>query len=157
MESRKEIYQIVIQEEIKAQNLYKSLAKAMNKTDSEDIFEKLIKIEEIHEEKVAEIFHKDFPDQELSIDRNLTPKVDNKIDLESPEKALKFAISKEEKAQHIYLELAEKESNDEHRKIFREFADDEKNHKKLLEDEINRLGGLMTWFDDSELNGLMEY
>ncbi|MCF7793934.1 MAG: ferritin family protein [Candidatus Cloacimonetes bacterium] len=157
MESRKEVYQLVIQEEIKAQNLYKTLAKALNKTDSEDIFEKLIKIEKIHEEKIIELFNNEFPQQELNIDRNLTPKVENDIDLESPEKALRFAISKEEDAQQIYLELASGAENLKNKELFEKFAADERNHKKLLEDEISRLGGLMTWFDESELNGLMEY
>ncbi|MFO7896233.1 MAG: ferritin family protein [Candidatus Cloacimonadales bacterium] len=157
MQDKKSIYEMVIQEEIKAQNLYRGLAKAMGKTDSNDIFAKLIKIEELHEETITRLYREDFPKAKLEIDKNLRPDIVAKESLESPHAALQFAISKEEHAAEIYLELAEKSTAEEHRQLFLKFAEDEKNHKELLLDEVSRLSGSMMWYDEAELNGLMEY
>ncbi len=156
MEGKKEIYRIVIQEEIKAQNLYRILAKALNDSDSKQVFENLIRIEKMHEEKISELFLQEYPYHKINVDSNLTPLIKDPQKLQTPESALEFAISKEINAENLYLDLAENTTNSKQQMLFRNFAADERNHKKLLEDEINRLGGLMTWFDASELNGLME-
>lgn len=157
MDSKSDIYQLVIQEEIKAQNLYTALAKALDNEDSKQIFTNLIQIEKIHEDKITELFRAEFPKLKLEIDRNLKPEIKNTDNLVTPESALNFAIKKEEEAEEIYLELALKVETVELKKLFKKFASDERNHKELLEDEILRLGGLLIWFDASELNGMMEY
>ncbi|MDO9576309.1 MAG: ferritin family protein [Candidatus Cloacimonadales bacterium] len=157
MDSKSDIYQLVIQEEIKAQNLYIALTKALDNEALNRIFTNLIQIEKIHEEKITELFRAEFPKLKLEIDRDLLPELKNTDYLESPESALNFAIRKEEAAEEIYLELAAKTKTKDMKKLFEKFASDERNHKLLLEDEILRMDGLMTWFDASELNGMMEY
>jgi len=47
---------------------------------------------------------------------------------------LDFAIDNEIKAYKFYIDLAAKMKNPEMKKVFLEFADEEQNHKKLLED-----------------------
>jgi rubrerythrin len=47
---------------------------------------------------------------------------------------LDFAIDNEVKAYKFYIDLAAKMKNPEMKKVFLEFADEEQNHKKLLED-----------------------
>ena len=37
------------------------------------------------------------------------------------------------------------------------FAEEEKNHQEILEDEILRLNGILSWFDKDDLTGLMEH
>jgi rubrerythrin len=157
MQDKKTIYQMVIQEEIKAQNLYRGLSKAMGKTDSNDVFAKLIKIEELHEETIRRLFKEDYPAEKLQVDKNLRPEFETKDNLKNPQAALQFAIAKEEHAADIYQDLAAQSTAAEHRELFLKFAEDEKNHKELLLDEISRLSGSMMWYDESELNGLMEY
>lgn len=156
MINKEELYLLVIQEEIKAQNLYERLAKALNKEDSSRIFENLIKIEKIHEEKISEIFQSEFPKQKLTLNRKAVDKIPDAAVLKSPESAFRYAIENEEKAETIYLNLAEAADDETVKQILLEFAEDENNHRKLLEDEMIRLDGLLTWFDASELNGLME-
>ena len=157
MDSKSDIYQLVIQEEIKAQNLYAALANAIDNEGLKQIFTNLIQIEKIHEDKITELFRAEFPKLKLDIDQDLLPELKNTDYLKSPENALNFAIEKEEAAEEIYLKLAVKAKSRDMKKLFEKFASDERNHKLLLEDEILRLGGLLTWFDASELNGMMDY
>ncbi|HPR18830.1 MAG TPA: ferritin family protein [Candidatus Cloacimonadota bacterium] len=156
MKEKKDIYQLVIQEEIKAQNLYSALAKASPNEEIKGIFINLIRMEKNHEEMICELFYSEFPRIELKIDRQLTPDFSGDKNLRNPDKILKYAISKEESAAQTYLELAAQAETNEHKKIFEQFALEEKGHKNILENEILRLGGLLIWFDESELNGLME-
>lgn len=156
MTSKKDIYEKIISEEIKAQNLYRALSKALNHAPSTAVFQNLIRIEENHEEKISLLYKAEFPEAVLNLDRDSLPKLAAGDQMESPVEALHFAISREKAAAALYLDLAEQNTNPEIKKIFRTFAAEEELHKKLLEDEILRLGGLVTWFDISELNGLME-
>jgi rubrerythrin len=157
MNTKSDVYQKVIHAEIKAQNLYSALMKALGDAESKQVFLNLIQIEKNHEEKITDLFKAEFPELTLNIDRNVTPEFTNSNDLKTPENALHFAIGEEEDAARIYLDLAEQAESEDLKKLFQEFASDEQNHKKVLEDEITRMAGLMIWFDMSELNGMMEY
>jgi len=157
VEDKKAIYRLVIKEERKAQKLYRSLAKAMDKTDSSEIFMQLCKIEELHEESITNLFRFEFPDSELEINLEKLPKLDLNQALDTPQAALEFAISKEEKTTEVYECLADLAETDEDKALFLKFAKDEEGHKELLQAEMNRLTGSMIWFDESELNGMMEH
>jgi rubrerythrin len=157
MKTKSEIYQMIIQEEIKAQNMYKSLAKASINVETKQILKNLVQIEKNHEEKITELFKAEFPKKKLVVNKKLNHDLTKIKGSLSPDAAIRFAISREEASEEIYLKLAHDETNEEYRQVFTQFAQDERNHKALLEDEILRQSGLMTWFDESELNGMMEY
>lgn len=156
MDNKKEIYKLVITEEIKAQNLYRILSKALHKEESHNIFDNLIKVERLHEETLRELFEREFPSQKLNVAPKPQTVNEDITKLTTPQMALKFAINREEKAEKLYLELASRAKDSATKELFLKFAKDEQNHKLYIEDELNSLSGLMTWFDESELNGLME-
>jgi len=156
MGSKSDIYQFVIQEEIIAQNLYKALRNAANNESLKVVFSDLIQIEKNHEEKITELFKLEFSNLDLIIDNNSTPEIKNLDDLMTTENILFFAIKKEEEAEEMYLNLAANADSKEQKILFEEFAADERDHKQLLEDEILHMDGILTWFDTSELNGMME-
>jgi rubrerythrin len=58
---------------------------------------------------------------------------------------LRIAIKREEKALKFYTDLAERDENDSHKKVFRVLAQEESKHKlkleTLLDDYLARMGG----------------
>jgi rubrerythrin len=59
-------------------------------------------------------------------------------------------------AQNIYLKLAEQTEDETTQKLLLRFAQEEVQHKELLFTELEKLQGILQWYDPSELNGLME-
>jgi rubrerythrin len=53
--------------------------------------------------------------------------------------------------------MAEGCKDDELKEFFLNLVKEEMYHKELLETEADRIQGTVTWFDESELSGLMEY
>ncbi|GAB1467718.1 hypothetical protein MASR2M64_04000 [Candidatus Cloacimonadota bacterium] len=153
--TRQESYRIVIEAEIRSQMLYEALAKSFRSAHTDFVFDELIILEKAHEEKVRAAFKKEFPNEDFKLMENL--KLDLLgIDLSDPKNLLDFAISREELANSIYLDMA-KESKDEGIKaMMLKFADEENQHKALLLAEIQRIQGAMKWYDPSELNGFMD-
>ena len=60
--------------------------------------------------------------------------------IETAEDILDFAIAREEDANRFYLALAERVENPEMRKVFEELADEELEHKAILELEFLKKG-----------------
>ena len=79
------------------------------------------------------------------------------VKLDDTKQVLEFAISREELAQNIYLKLAEQSKDKDTEKLLLQFAGEEEQHKELLFAELEKLHGILQWFDPSELNGMMEY
>jgi len=156
MFDRKEAFRLAIQNEIMSQNLYAALSRSFRKNPAvSTTFTRLIPMESLHEEKLRAAFAKEFPGIELKLDTNLSPAL-LASELDDPKKVLAFAISRELIANQIYLKLAAESTDPDLVKLLNRLALEEDNHKTVLETEILRLEGLMTWFDPSELNGLME-
>lgn len=153
--NRQEAFRIAIEAEIRSQNLYKALAKSFRTPESEKTFNQLVLYEEIHEAKMRELFHQEFPDLTLKLMDDLSMELQG-VKLEDPKEVLEFAISREELAQNIYLKLAEQTPAGETKALLQSFAAEEANHKELLFAELERIQGLLRWYDPSELNGLME-
>ncbi len=156
MDTIKEAFLFGIQNEIKAKNLYSLLHKAFFEAEVGSIFKELIELENIHKQKLIEQFEKLFPNEKPEIDPKAMYSFHSEIDLKDANDVLQFAISMEQSAHDKYDELAAQTDNDEIKELFNYLASEEDNHKQLLEDEIERIHGAMTWFDPSELNGLQE-
>jgi len=153
---RRQTFQIAIQSEVRSQNLYRALAKSFHNSETSAMFQQLIPMEKVHEEKLTAIFSAEFPGETLAIDPDLTPEI--KADhINDPQKVLEFAISRELIAHQIYIDLAGGTDDPELKKLLRQFGEEELNHKTVLETEIQRIQGMIQWYDPSELNGMMEY
>ncbi len=152
---RKDAFRIAIEAEIRSQNLYRALAKSFKTPESAQIFQQLVQYEEIHETKMRELFAKEFPNSSLKLMENLDMEMQG-IKLEDPKEVLEFAISREELAQNIYQKLAEQSTEQDTKALLLSFAAEEENHKEVLFTELERIHGILQWYDPSELNGLME-
>ena len=156
MPDLKQAYILAIQSEVMSQNLYKMLSAAFSrKPEVSAVFDNLIPLERLHEEKLRTLFDKEFPGATLKIDPNLVHQATPE-EIDEPRKVLEFAISREIIAHDIYHNMAQETSDPETAKLLKTLAIEEDYHKTVLETEILRLEHLMTWFDPSELNGLVE-
>ncbi|HNQ42866.1 MAG TPA: ferritin family protein [Candidatus Cloacimonadota bacterium] len=153
--NRQETFRIAIEAEIRSQNLYKALAKSFQKPESSAIFNELVLYEQHHETKLRALYTQEFPEAALQLTLDPDQELSG-LNLNDPKAVLEFAISREELAQNIYLKLAEQSANREVRNLLTSFAQEEANHKELLFTELERLHGVVTWYDPSELSGLME-
>ncbi|MCK9556620.1 MAG: ferritin family protein [Candidatus Cloacimonetes bacterium] len=153
---RKEAYRIAVEAEIRSQNLYKALAKSFKHKETKDFFAQLLLYEEIHEQKVRELYAREYPGKPLQLMQDLNMELQG-VKLEDPKQVLEFAMSREELAQNIYLKLAEQSEDESTKALLKQFAAEELHHKELLFAELEKLHGILQWFDPSELNGLMEY
>lgn len=156
MKSRKDLYVLAIKEEIKAQDLYKKLRKKIESEPAKDIFSRLIKIEELHEEKVKQLLQEEFPQFVFEYIPDTEMKVVVPESLCKPNDVFLFAIKKEKEAESLYNSLAQDTEDLAVKEMLLRFAEDENNHQKVLDDEINLFAGLLTWFTRDELTGLME-
>jgi rubrerythrin len=156
MNSRKEAYIIAIENEIKSQNLYKALAKSFKQEIASKTFQNLVPLEEIHEQKLRNAYQKEFHGETIQIDRfTVVGDVPAQI-INDPKAILEFAISREDLAHDAYIRLAAGCPTAETRELFEQFAEEEANHKTILQTEIQRIQGMISWYDPSELNGLVE-
>ncbi|PKN78329.1 MAG: hypothetical protein CVU48_08615 [Candidatus Cloacimonetes bacterium HGW-Cloacimonetes-1] len=153
---RKETFRIAIQAEINSQNLYISLSKSFGKAESATIFSNLVPMEKIHEEKLRAIFESEYPGETLELELNYIPDIKS-VDFNEPKNVLEFAISREEKAHAGYVKLAADTADPDLKAMLLRFAEEESYHQTILLTEIQRLQGMIQWYDPSELNGLVEY
>lgn len=154
--NRKDAYRIAIEAEIRSQNLYKALAKSFKNEQTEQFYSQLMLYEKDHEEKVRGLYAKEFPDEKLKLVGTLDMQMEG-LELGDPKAVLEFAISREELAQNIYLKLAEQSEDASTRALLEQLAQEEEQHKELLYAEIEKIQGLLKWFDRSELDGFMEH
>ncbi len=152
---RQEAFRIAIEAEIRSQNLYKALARSFRNPESAQVFNQLVQYEENHEAKMRELFAGEFPGSTLQLMDNLDMEMRG-VKLEDPKEVLEFAISREELAQNIYLKLAEQTPDGPTKALLKNFAEEEANHKEMLFTELERIQGLVQWYDPSELDGFME-
>jgi rubrerythrin len=157
MDTKKELLILAITEEIKAQRLYCKLHDIIDSEAAKEIFLRLIKIEELHEHKIKKLLSEEFPDHIYKFIPDVEYQAELKQKLNSPEDVYGFAIAKEQKAEAIYTKLAIATDAPDIKDMLLMFAEDEKNHQEILEDEILRLSGILSWFDEDELTGLMEH
>jgi len=154
---KREIYIKVIESEIAAQNLYKSLASHCKENQS-NIFMSLIPLEKIHEEKMRKAFSEEFPGEELKVNEQvMTKTLRSPEEMRDPKNIYDFAIELENKAREAYQLLANSTGDTEMKQFFMLLAEEEGKHEEVLKDEIEKLANTMIWFDESELAGFMEF
>ncbi|MDP2401775.1 MAG: ferritin family protein [Actinomycetota bacterium] len=152
---RKEAYRIAIEAEMRSQMLYNALAKSFRMPETSVVFQELVILERNHEEKVRDAFATEFAGIEMLTEPELNVDL-RSINLKDPKEVLDFAITREELAQSIYLDLAESSADADLKALFERFAEEEDQHKTILLTEIQRMQGALEWYDPSELNGMME-
>ncbi len=156
MLDRKETFRLAIQNEIKSQVLYELMSKSFrNKPESSREFEQLIPLEKMHEEKLKSAFKKEFPNEVFHLPPNQKP-VMKASDIDEPKKVLEYAISRENDASDTYKDMAQNSTDNDVISLLLQLAKEEEYHRTILEREILLLQGMMTWYDPSELNGLVE-
>ncbi|MCB5265594.1 MAG: ferritin family protein [Candidatus Cloacimonetes bacterium] len=154
--NRQDAYRIAIEAEIRSQNLYKALAKSFKNEQTEQFYNQLVLYEKDHEEKVRGLYAKEFPHEKLKLVGSLDMQMEG-LELGDPKAVLEFAISREELAQNIYLKLAEQSEDADTKALLEQLAKEEEHHKELLYAEVEKIQGLLKWFDRSELDGFMEH
>ncbi|HQB97903.1 MAG TPA: ferritin family protein [Candidatus Cloacimonadota bacterium] len=153
---RKQAFRIAIEAEIRSQNLYKALAKSFKTAETEQFFNQLVEYEKNHETKMRQLFKHEFPNDSLVLIDYLDMQMEG-VELNDPKQVLEFAISREELAQNIYQKLAEQSPDASTKDLLLQFAKEEVMHKELLFAELEKLHGILQWFDPSELTCLMEH
>lgn len=155
--NKKDAYIQAIENEIRSQNLYKFMAQHCKDTEK-NLFLNLVSMEKIHEDKMRALFAKEYPNETLELSAELLPKTKANIEsMRDPKAVFDFAIEREKLAQDAYKALAEQCQDDQMKQLFLEMSEEESKHAELLFTEIEKLVNSMIWFDESELNGLMEY
>jgi rubrerythrin len=154
--NKQEALRQAIQNEIKSRNLYSMLAGVFKSSDAESAFESLATLERAHEKKLTDLFVREYPSADLAVDQQAYPTFKSGKGLKDPVEIIRFAITKEEQSHDRYLELIEMADDPDVKVMFHAFAEEETHHKEMLETEITRIQGNMTWFDTSELHGFME-
>ncbi|NLO10897.1 MAG: ferritin family protein [Candidatus Cloacimonetes bacterium] len=155
MMTRKEIYLMVLEAEIRSQKLYKAMAKSFRRPENSAVFQQLVVLEKNHEEKVRAAFLQEFPNADAYPDPVLEPEF-KKLDYSDPAVVLEYAIEREDVARDHYLDLAEGTQDGQLKMMLKTFAAEEEQHKELLQEQLQSLQGAYTWYDPSELTGFME-
>lgn len=112
-------------------------------------------LEENHEAKLRKAFAQEFPGEKVELQ---VPEavIAAGLELKDPAKVLEYAINREEMAHDAYLKLAESATDLQIKSMMLKFASEEIDHKILLLTEMQKLQGALSWYDPSELTGLME-
>jgi protease I len=133
-----QLLEFAITNEIRAMVLYETLSKKAKDKLAKAKFKYLAETERAHRDLLTEMFtqitngQKPSPRDLPGVDGPQTVEIDPDGDLM---KILRGAIQKEESARNLYQEVAEKARNPETRALFLRLADEEREHKRLLEQE----------------------
>lgn len=137
-----DIINFAINEEIGAQKFYKDLAAKMDNPTMRKVFEDFAREEKGHEEKLKAIksgkqIPSDFsePVADLKLADYLTD-IEPSADM-TYQSALVVAMKKEKAAYKLYIDLANKVSDQNHKNLFMSLAHEEANHKLRFELEYD--------------------
>ena len=141
--------------EIKAKEFYLNASSKAKSKAGRSFFKELAEFEQNHFEKVKEIIDSITKDEKIScsepcqellsvdseVEGELEPNKDEIIDI------LDLAINSEKEAQQRYKKIAEMIDDEDGKKIFDILANEERNHQKILEDEIYHISnkGVIIW------------
>ncbi|MBF0501566.1 MAG: DJ-1/PfpI/YhbO family deglycase/protease [Candidatus Riflebacteria bacterium] len=145
--SPSQVIEYAILNEIKALALYENLAKKTKDKLSKAKFKFLAETERAHKERLERMY--EFMSHgKKAIPRDLWEEGGESVDSINPDddilKILKGAIAAEESANNLYVQIAEKMTNPEGRRMFLELAEDELSHRHMIEVEYaTRVGQAM--------------
>ncbi len=129
--------EFAITNEIKAWELYENLSKRTKDRLAKAKFRFLAEMEKAHQETLTQVFEKVYPGRKPQ-SRNLPGIGEGGQDIDPDgdlAKILRSAMAAEEAAYRLYHQIAAKVLNRETKKIFEDLAEDEQQHRKLLEAE----------------------
>lgn len=152
---RHQAYRLALTAELRSQALYRKLGKGFAASDAAEIFATLVGMEKAHEAKLQEAYRNENNGQPLLLIDDFDPELAD-LDFTDPVKVLDFAIAREEQARQNYLDLAGDTGDPSLKEVFERFAQEEAGHATVLLALIQKLQGALTWYDPSELTGLME-
>jgi len=139
-----------IQGEIEAQNFYKEAAEKLSDPFLKDLFQGFVNEEKKHQ-NILEGFRSSMPET-LPFDENRDYKVAETVDDTQelstdmkPADAFALAMKKEEHAMKRYTNLAEGATDAEQKKIFRDLAAMERDHKRKMENAFVDVGYPELW------------
>ena len=141
--------------EIKAKKFYLDASSKAQSKAGKILFKELADFEENHYNRVKKIIENLTENEKISCDElcQEIPSVQSEIEGElEPNKdviidILDLAIKSEKEACQRYERIAEMIDDEEGKKIFNVLANEERNHQKILEDEIYQISnkGVIIW------------
>jgi len=157
MNDLKEMYLLAVRNEALATNLYTYLFKACTDEILGEKLKQLAAFEKGHEEKIMELARINFPEIVFVTNEDMVPDILTTIKtLNDIKDVIVYAISQEQKANELYLEISKSITDELVKDTVLTFAREELNHKELLETELMDIEGIFIWIDPSELAGIME-
>lgn len=155
MSNLEELLMEAMNGEIEAKKFYLDASVKAQSETGKKLFEELAEFEQNHYERVKKIIeslNNNLVIQEAKDEQDV-PKVKSEVEGEiEPNKdeivsVLTLAIEGEKKAQERYQKIADMFNDEEGKKIFHGLAQDERNHQRILEDEIYQLSnkGTIIW------------
>ena len=142
LDSFHDIIDFAIQKEIEANQFYKDLAKQMKNPDMREVFEGFAEEELEHKAKLEGIKQsktiqpaKNVVDLQIA---NYVVEVEPGPDMDYQD-ALVLAMKNEKTAFRLYLDLANKVSNEEQKSLFLSLANEEAKHKLRFEIEYDEI------------------
>ncbi len=153
--TKKDVLLLAMGNEIKATKFYQKLADLSTRQDMKSTFERLAQFEHGHFEKLKTIYFNEFPEFTI-MNFEDNEEFKGRTDFHDPADVIRYGMEVEADMQKSYRELAEMYKAQEQEITFLELAREESYHEEILEGELQKLQGVYTWFDLSELNGKMD-
>ena len=141
--------------ELEAKKFYTDASIKAQSQAGKKLFKELAEFEQNHYNRVKNIIESRTNNMEIQTpevttqDISIKPEIEGEIESNKDEiiTVLNMAIDAEVKAQERYNRIASLFDDEESKKIFFNLSQDERNHKKILEDEIYQLSnkGVIIW------------
>ena len=141
--------------ELEAKKFYIDASDKAQSQAGKNLFKELAEFEQNHYERVKNIIISRTNNMEIQTsdvatqDISIKPEIDGEIESNKDEiiTVLNMAIDAEIKAQERYRRIANLFDSEQSKKIFFNLSLDERNHQKILEDEIYQLSnkGTIIW------------
>lgn len=141
--------------ELEAKNFYINASNKAQSQAGKNLFKELSEFEQNHYEKVKNIIEslKNEINIDISAEEQNIKHIESEVEGEfEPNKdeivtVINLAIESEKNAQERYEKISTMFEDEESKKIFNSLAQDERNHKKILEDQFYQLSnkGIIIW------------
>ena len=141
--------------ELKAKEFYINASKKAKSKSGKQFFEELAEFEQNHFDKVKKIIKNQKDGKKIhnteikSKEIQIKPEIEGEIETNKDEivDIIYLAIESEKKAHERYIKISNIFNDENGKKIFNNLAQDEINHKKILEDELYHLSnkGTIIW------------
>jgi len=141
--------------ELEAKKFYKDASIKAQSQAGKKLFKELAEFEQNHYERVKNIIESRTNNMEIQIPDSITQDISIKSEIEGEIESnkdeiitvLNMAIDAEIKSQERYKIIADLIDDEKNKKIFFNLSLDERNHQRILEDEIYQLSnkGTIIW------------